>query len=275
MPEPGTYTTIEAHVDERGVATLTLARPEVQNAMNGQMYDEAREALRVFAADPAVRVLVLTNLGKTFCAGGDFKYQQSQADKPRGERIREAQKLALWLRELDTFPKLLIGRINGAAYAGGIGLISTCDIAFGLSDASFAITEARIGMIPGMISPYVVKRIGEANARRLFLNARPFKGDEAVNYGLLTKAFAGHELDAAVEREVDLALRCAPAAVTEIKRLIRYVDRHGFDDNFIYTVDRVADMWGWDEAAEGMQSFFEKRLPHWDWRATKEGRKQP
>lgn len=270
MSEAGTYTTIQAHVDARGVATLTLARPEVQNAMNGQMYDEAREALRLFAADPAVRVLVLTNLGKTFCAGGDFKYQQSQADKPRDERIFEAQKLALWLRELDTFPKLLIGRINGAAYAGGIGLVSTCDIAFGLVDAGFAVTEARIGMIPGMISPYVVKRIGEANARRLFLNARPFKGNEAVGYGLLTQAFAPDELDAAVEREVDLALRCAPTAVAEIKRLIRYVDRHGFDDNFIYTVDRVVDMWGWSDAAEGMQSFFEKRLPRWDWRATNE-----
>src|SRR5690606_1279681 len=120
MPEPGTYTTIEPHVDDRGVATLTPARPEVQNAMNGQMYDEARGALPLSAADPAVRVLVLSNVGKTFSAGGDFKYQQSQADKPRGERIREAQKLALWLRELDTYPKLLIGRINGAAYAGGI-----------------------------------------------------------------------------------------------------------------------------------------------------------
>lgn len=270
MPELGTYNTIEVRVDERGVATLALARPEVQNAMNGQMYDEARQALRLLASDPAVRVLVLSNVGKTFCAGGDFKYQQSQADRPRAERIREAQKLALWLHELDTFPKLLIGRINGSAYAGGLGLISTCDIAFGLCDASFAITEARIGMIPGMISPYVVKRIGEANARRLFLNAKPFKGDEAVGYGLLTQAFAADELDAALEREIDLALRCAPVAASEIKRLIRYVDRHGFDDNFIYTVDRVADMWGWEEAAEGMQSFFEKRLPAWDWRAAKE-----
>lgn len=272
MPDLSAYETIKTHVDDRGVATLTLARPEVRNAMNGQMYDEAREALRLFAEDAAVRVLILSNLGDTFCAGGDFKYQQSQADKPRAERIREAQKLALWLRELDTFPKLLIGRINGSAYAGGIGLVSTCDMAFGLTDASFAVTEARIGMIPGMISPYVVKRIGEVNARRLFLNARPFRGDEAVGYGLLTQALAPDELDAAIEREVDLALRCAPAAVMEIKRLIHYVDRHGFDDNFIYTVDRVADMWGWEEAAEGMQSFFEKRLPSWDWRAAKEGR---
>ena len=157
MPEPGTYTTIEAHVDDRGVATLTLARPEVQNAMNGQMYDEAREALRLFAADPAVRVLVLSNVGKTFCAGGDFKYQQSQADKPRGERIREAQKLALWLRELDTFPKLLIGRINGAAYAGGISL--------GFQEPAKLVEEAQSYVAMGYKA--LKLRIGDTVARDL------------------------------------------------------------------------------------------------------------
>lgn len=266
MPDFGTYETIQVDVDTRGVATLTLIRPEVRNAMNGQMYDEARAVIRALDADPSVRVLILTNVGDTFCAGGDFRYQQSQAGKPRDERIREAQKLALWLRELDTFSKLVIGRINGSAYAGGIGLVSTCDIALGLADSSFAVTEARIGMIPSMISPYVVRRIGAVNARRLFLNATPFSGSDAEAYGLLTKAVAAGEIDAVVEREVDLALRCSPRAVIEIKRLIRYVDSHCFDDNFIYTVDRVADMWDWDDAAEGMQSFFEKRLPRWDWR---------
>lgn len=266
MSKFGAYETIQIEVDARGVATLTLTRPEVRNAMNGKMYDEARSVIHTLDADPSVRVLVLTNVGDTFCAGGDFKYQQSQAGKPRDERVREAQKLALWLRELDTFSKLVVGRINGSAYAGGIGLVSTCDIALGVVDASFAVTEGRIGMIPGMISPYVVRRIGAVNARRLFLNAMPFNGREAESYGLLTKAVVTGELDTAVEREIDLALRCAPKAVAEIKRLIRYVDRHEFEDNFIYTIDRVADMWDWDDAAEGMRSFFEKRQPRWDWR---------
>ena len=260
---------IETRIDPRGVAYLALARPEVKNAMNGTMYDEARAALKDFAADGGVRVLVLTGLGDVFCAGGDFKYQQSQNGRPRAERIREAQKLALWLRELDTFPKLTIGRINGSAYAGGIGLISTCDIAIGLGDARFAVTEARIGMIPGMISPYVVKRIGEANARRLFLNATPFDGHEAKAFGLLSAVANPGDLDTMVEHEIDLALRCAPDAVIAIKRLIHYVDQHGFDDNLIYTVDRVADMWDSADAAEGMQSFYEKRLPRWDWRNTR------
>ena len=156
----------------------------------------------------------------------------------------------------------------GRAYAGGIGLISTCDIAIGLADAKFAVTEARIGMIPGMISPYVVKRIGARNARRLFLNAIAFDGRAAKAFGLLSETVETGGLDDAVEREIDLALRCEPDAVGEIKRLIRYVDQHSFDDNFIYTVDRVADMWDSDAAAEGMQSFYEKRLPSWDSRNT-------
>ena len=257
---------IETSIDARGVAYLTLARPEVKNAMNGTMYDEARAALKKFAADEKVRVLVLSGLGDVFCAGGDFKYQQSQNGRPRMERIKEAQKLALWLHELDIFPKLTIGRINGSAYAGGLGLMSTCDIAIGLADAKFSITEARIGMIPGMISPYVVKRIGEANARRLFLNATPFNGRDALGFGLLSVVAEADDLDDLVEREIDLSLRCAPDAVSGIKRLIHYVDRHGFEDNFIYTVDRVADMWDSADAAEGMQSFYEKRRPHWDWR---------
>lgn len=264
-----TTTTIETRIDGRGVAHLTLARPEVKNAMNGTMYDEARAALKAFAEDAKVRVLVLSGQGDVFCAGGDLKYQQSQNGRPRAERIAEASKLALWLRELDCFPKLTIGRINGSAYAGGIGLIATCDIAIGLADARFCVTEARIGMIPGMISPYVVKRIGQSNARRLFLNATQFDGRAAKSYGLLSETTETDGLDAAVEREVDLALRCAPGAVSEAKRLIRYVDRHDFDDNFIYTIDRVADMWDSADAAEGMQSFYDKRLPRWDWRNSK------
>lgn len=258
------YETIKAHVDDRGVGYLTLSRPEIRNAMNGTMYDEARAVLGSYEADPDVRVVVLSGEGDAFCAGGDFKYQQSQAGRPREERILEAQKLASWLRELDFLGKPLIGRINGAAYAGGLGLVSTCDIAIGLKKETFAITEARIGMLPGMIAPYVVKRMGEANARRLFLNAKPFSGEEAVVYNILSMAVEPEELDHCVEREIDLALRCSPKAVRAAKALIRYVDRHNHDENFIYTVDRVADMWDWPDAAEGMSSFFEKRLPNWD-----------
>lgn len=257
------YETIKFSVDAAGVAKLTLNRPELHNAMNGLMWDEGRDAVRRLEQDPTVRVVVLTGEGKSFCSGGDLKYQRAQRSATREVKISEARKLALWLRELDTLSKPLIGRIQGPAYAGGIGLISVCDIAIGLDTSRFSITEARLGLIPAMISPYVMRRLGTAKARRYFLNGRTFDAGEAVDLGLLDRAVAPDALDAAVQEEVDLVLQCAPGAVRTIKRLIDYVDRHEFEDNCMYTVDRIADMWDDAEASEGLASFAEKRKPFW------------
>ncbi|MCK1394449.1 enoyl-CoA hydratase-related protein [Bradyrhizobium sp. 1] len=259
----GAFTTIEFSVDTRGVATLRLNRPAVHNAMNGVMYDEARSVVSRCESDSSIRVLVLTAAGASFCSGGDLKYQQEQASRPQSERIKEASKLACWLRELDTLSKPVIGRINGPAYAGGLGLVSVCDIAIGCDDAQFAVTEARLGLLPGMISPYLVRRIGEPFARRLFLTGRRITAAEAVTMGLLSVSVPADRLDAAVQEEVDMVLKCAPGSLAANKRLIEYVSTHGSADNFVYTVDRVAEMWAWDEAEEGIKSFLEKRKPAW------------
>jgi methylglutaconyl-CoA hydratase len=256
-------TTIEFDVDARGIARLTLARPQAHNAMNGTMYDEAREAIGRCNSDARIRALVLSGKGSSFCSGGDLKYQQVQAERPQSERIQEASKLAYWLREIDTLSKPVIGRINGPAYAGGLGLIAVCDIAIGVDTSVFAITEARLGLLPGMISPYVVRRIGVPAARRLFLTGRRISASEAVAIDLLTEAVPESELDEAVDREVEMILQCAPGALAASKRLIEYVSTHTAADNLIYTVDRVAEMWAWEEAAEGIRSFIEKRRPLW------------
>jgi len=258
-----TYETIAVKVDERGVGYLTLNRPDVHNAMNSLMWDEGRDATQALDRDPDVRVVVLSGTGKSFCSGGDLKYQLAQRGNPRDQKVSEARKLAQWLRDLDVLSKPLIGKIQGAAYAGGLGLISVCDIAIGLANASFAITEARLGLIPAMISPYVMRRLGTAKSRRYFLNGRRFDANEALALGLLDRVVAPEELEAAVEEEIDLALQCAPAAVATIKRLIDYVSTHQFEDNFTYTVDRIADMWDAPEAIEGLSSFVEKRKPSW------------
>ena len=255
--------TIEFDVDKRGIARLTLARPQAHNAMNGTMYDEAREVVRRCETDPGIRALVLSGQGASFCSGGDLKYQQAQAARPQSERIGEASKLAHWLRELDTLSKPLIGRINGPAYAGGLGLIAVCDIAIGVENSLFAITEARLGLLPGMISPYVVRRIGIPAARRLFLTGRRISATDAVAINLLTEAVPASLLDETVDREVGMILQCAPGALAASKRLIEYVSTHSAADNLIYTVDRVAEMWAWEEAAEGIRSFVEKRQPVW------------
>lgn len=261
------YQTIKVTVDNRGVATLMLDRPEVHNAMNSLMWEEGSDAVRQLDRDPAVRAVVLTGKGASFCSGGDLKYQLGQRDAPRDAKLSEARKLAQWLRDLDTLAKPLIGRIQGPAYAGGLGLISVCDIAVGLDSSVFSITEARLGLIPAMISPYVMRRVGAAKARRYFLNGRRFDAAEAVAIGLLDRAVAPPALDAAIEEEIDLVLQSAPGAVGTIKRLIDYVSRHGFEDNFMYTVDRIADMWNAPEAIEGLSSFVEKRKPSWTHRS--------
>jgi methylglutaconyl-CoA hydratase len=257
------YTTIRSERDARGVATVTLARPEVRNAMNGTMWEELRAAFADIERDASVRVVVLTGDGTTFCAGGDLRYQGSQHGTDRPQRVVEARKLAHLLQEMDTLSKPLIARVNGSCFAGGTSLVAVADAAIGTTTGQFAITEARLGMVPGMISPYVTRRLGISNARRLFLTSRLFSGVEAVEYGLLHRAVAPEALDAAVEEEVALVLQCGPGALATIKQLLAYVSTHSQADNFIYTVDRVADMWDSAEAKEGVASFLEKRKPAW------------
>jgi methylglutaconyl-CoA hydratase len=255
--------TIEFQVDARGVARLTLNRPEVRNAMNGQMYDEARAVVKQVNEDPAIRLLVITGAGDAFCSGGDFKYQQSQSQRRHADRVAEASKLALWLGELDTLSKPLLGRINGFAFGGGVGLVAVCDFAVCAADVKFCLSEVSLGLMPSMISPYVVRKIGVSNARSVFLNAQMFMAEKAQIFGLVHQVVQRESLDDEVEKQVVAYLRCAPGAVAATKRLIDYVDRHDTVANFHYTVDRVAEMWASDEAAEGIDSFLQKRKPSW------------
>ena len=257
------YETIAVEVDSRGIARLTLNRPEAKNAMSQQLVGELREAARGLADDPAVRGIVLTGAGDVFCAGGDLKGFAQQVGRSREERIADARELAEMLRELDGLAKPLIGRINGPAFGGGLGLISICDLAIGVTTAKFALTEVRLGLIPATISPYVVARIGVPNARRVMLNATEMDAAMAVRVGLLAEAVAADQLDAAIERELAALLRCAPGAVTAAKRLIEFVSTHGPDENIPYTAARLADCWESAELAEGVTAFMEKRKPGW------------
>lgn len=246
-----------------GVATLRLNRPEAKNAMNGTMYDEARALVAQIDGDPVVRVVVLTGAGSAFCSGGDFKYQQSQAARPEKERLAEASKLALWLGELDQLTKPVIGRINGAAYGGGLGLVSICDVAIVHSGVKFCLSEASLGLMPSMISPYVVAKMGLSASRSVFLNSRVFDANEAKQFGLVHEVVPEDQLDAAVELQAQLFLRCAPGAVAATKKLVAHVNTHSAHENFDYTVELVAQMWTSQEAAEGIASFLQKREPAW------------
>ena len=257
------FETIRLDIDAAGVARLTLARPDVHNALNAVMLREIDEALDMIESDPAVRVLVLSGEGESFCAGGDFRWQQSQRDQDRASRIRGGRPLAELFARLNTFPRPIIGRINGPAYGGGVGMIAICDVVVTVDSARIALTEVRLGLVPATISPYVAAKLGPSYARRVFLNAKPMSAAEAQRYGLVHEVVPADQLDAAVNAEIDLALSCAPGAVTMTKKLVQYVMSHDTADNLMYTVDRLAEFWVTEEAREGMQSFFDKRKPTW------------
>jgi methylglutaconyl-CoA hydratase len=255
--------TIRVTVDARGVAALWLARPDKHNALDAAMMDGLTAAAARLAADPAVRVVVLRAEGPTFCAGGDLGWMQAQRGADAAGRRAEALRLAGMLRVLNDLPKPLVGRVQGNAFGGGIGMMSVCDVCIGAAGARFGLTETRLGLIPATIAPYVLARMGEAMARRVFMSARLFDAAEAVTLGLLARAVPEADLDAAVEAEVVPYLACAPGAVAEAKALTRRfglaIDAAAIED----TAAALARRWESAEAAEGIAAFFDRRKPSW------------
>lgn len=257
------YNAIKFSIDSSGVATITMARPQAHNAMNSEMLEEFRDAVAECHGRSDIRVVVLAGEGKSFSAGGDIKGQQLQKDHDESHRLEEAGKFASLLKELDELNKPLIGKIHGGAYGGGVGLVTVCDVAIAVASSEFAVTEVRLGLTPSVIAPYMLRRMGQAAARRLILTARSLKAGEAVAVGLVDRVVDAGELDAAVAEEIGLLLRCAPSALAASKRLISYMVEHGIEENLAYGVDCVADIWTSGEAAEGMLAFIEKRQPSW------------
>lgn len=257
------FETIRITTDARGVATLLLNRAEKHNALSAQMIAEITEAAGVLGHDPAVRVVVLTGAGASFCAGGDLGWMQAQMAADGETRAHEARKLAGMLHALNTLPKPLIGRVQGQAFGGGIGMMSVCDVAIGVVGPKFGLTETRLGLIPATIGPYVLARMGEAMARRVFMSARLFGAEEAVTLGLLARAVAPEDLDTAIEAEVAPYLACAPGAVAAAKALTRRLGPAIGPAEIDDTIAALVACWEGTEAVEGITAFFEKRKPHW------------
>ncbi|WP_417699678.1 crotonase/enoyl-CoA hydratase family protein [Pseudophaeobacter sp.] len=257
------YKTVLLETDARGVARLTLNRPEKHNAMSGEMLLEIKAAAAELATDERVRVVVLTGAGKSFCAGGDLGWMQQQMQADAATRAAEARILAEALMLLNTLPKPLIGAIQGNAFGGGVGMASVCDVAIGVDHLKMGLTETRLGLIPATIGPYVVARMGEARARRVFMSARLFGAAEAVDLGLLAKAVPAADLAAAVEFEVEPYLSCAPGAVAAAKKLARDLGPRLDDTVIDMTISALVERWEGDEAPEGIGAFFDKRKPRW------------
>lgn len=250
-------------VDARGVATLTLNRPATHNALNATLIAELKRAADWLAGQSSLRAVVLTGAGASFCAGGDLGWMQQNMKKSRAERVAESFELALMLRALNELPMPLIGRINGPAYGGGVGMIAVCDVSVAVDTGVYCLTEVRLGLLPANIAPYVVARMGEANARRTFLTAKRMTAAEARRLGLVSEVVGAEQLDAAVERELADLLQCAPGAVAATKKLVSYVDSHDLPTSMIYAADKLADAWETEEGREGIAAFFAKRAPAW------------
>jgi len=255
------FDTITLATDPRGIATLTLNRPERHNAMSAQMIAELTDAAARIAADDGIRAVILTGAGDSFCAGADLGWMQDQMAADSATRAAGARRLALMLRALNELPKPLIGRVNGQAFGGGLGLIAVCDLAIAADSAVFAFSETRLGIIPATIGPYVIARMGEARAREVFFSARRFTAPEAQRLGLIART--APDLDAAVEAEVAPYLATAPAAVARAKALVRSLGPVIDDAVIDRTAAALVAAWESPEAQEGITAFFARRKPGW------------
>jgi methylglutaconyl-CoA hydratase len=255
---------ITSSTDARGVATVTLNRPEKHNALDGATLRELQSVLIDIENDPNVRIVVLTGAGASFCAGADIGHMRSMLGATHAQNMDDALVLARCLRTLDELDRPVIARVNGNAFGGGLGLIACADIAIGSTTARFALTEVRLGIVPAAISPYVVTAIGNRDARRLFLTAATLDAAEACSVRLLHLAVAPESLDQAVDEHIDMLLRASPEALRAAKKLVRRVTV--FHDREVLATETaalLASLRVSPEGKEGLSAFLERRAPAW------------
>ena len=252
-------------VDVRNnIGLVALNRPELHNAFNETLIAELTAVLQMLDADASVRAVVLTGHGKSFCAGADLNWMKKMAGYGAAENLADAQALALMLRTLNGLSKPTVACVRGAAFGGGVGLVACCDIAVAAHDAIFSLSEAKLGLIPATISPYVIEAIGARQARRYFLTAERFTAAEAFRIGLVHDIVPAPELDARVNELLGELLVAGPAAQLECKALIRGVAHRPIDADVIAgTAEHIAAVRASAEGREGVAAFLGKRPPNW------------
>jgi len=247
-----------------GVARVTLNRPELRNAFDDVLIAELRKAFAEVEKDKNIRVMVLAGNGPAFCAGADLNWMKRMAGYGYAENLADAQALAGMLAALDRLPKPTIARVHGPVFAGGTGLVAACDIAVGTPEAKFCLSEAKLGLSPATISPYVMRAMGERTARRYFLTAEVFDAQEALRVGMLSVLVPANALDSTVDELVKHLLAGGPEAHAKIKALIRDVAGRRPDDALAAdTAQRIAEIRGSPEGKEGIAAFLEKRKASW------------
>jgi methylglutaconyl-CoA hydratase len=247
-----------------GVARLTLNRPEIHNAFDDDLIARLTETLRAIEADPAVRLVVLASAGKSFSAGADLNWMKRMAGYSHEENRADAGRLAEMLRTLNRLAKPTVALVQGAAFGGGVGLVACCDIVVAARRARFALTEVRLGILPAVISPYVVAAVGERAARRYLLTAERFDAEEAHRLGLVHAVVDDDQLEATAATLLGELAKAGPKALGETKDLIFRVSRGPVDDAMIAdTAERITRIRASDEGREGLSAFLDKRPPAW------------
>jgi methylglutaconyl-CoA hydratase len=251
-------------IDDYGVATITLNRPKVHNAFDDTLIKNLGAELSRLEEDLDTSFIILAANGDSFSAGADLNWMQRMAQYSEQENLKDARQLAELMRRLHDFKKPTIAKVQGAAFGGGVGLVACCDIAIASEKASFCLSEVKLGLIPAVISPYVVKAIGERQARRYFITAERFDAREALRIGLVHRVVSPESLDDWVDKLITTLQANGPNAMSACKDLIRTVSRAPIDADMIEdTAQRIAAVRVSDEGQEGLDAFLNKRKPDW------------
>jgi methylglutaconyl-CoA hydratase len=247
-----------------GIARVTLDRPDLRNAFDDELISSLTTVFNAIGSDGSIRVMILGGNGPAFCAGADLNWMKRMAKYGYDENLADAEALALMLATLDRLPKPTIARVHGPVFAGGTGLVAACDIAVGTPQAKFCLSEAKLGLSPATISPYVIRAMGEREARRYFLTAEVFDAAEAFRIGLLSLLVSPSELDSSIDELITHLMAGGPQAHRKIKELIRAVAGRPVDDALAAdTAKRIAEIRVSPEGREGIASFLEKRKAAW------------
>ena len=247
-----------------GVATVTLNRPDMHNALDETLIRDLTRSFDMLGSDPSCRMALLKANGPSFCAGADINWMMRTAQYSPEQNNAEAQNLALMMKTLNDFPKPLVALVQGATVGGGVGIVACCDIVVASDAASFRLSEVKLGIVPAVISPYVVRAIGVRACRRYFLTAEPFNATEAKNLGLIHELVPDRMMSAAAAKLVERLSAGGPKAQAAVKDLLRRVETGPIDDEVIgFTTELIARLRASPEGREGLAAFLEKRNPKW------------
>lgn len=255
--------TLNKHAD---VTTLALNRPETHNAFDAELIQQLTAALEALDKDDSVRAVIITGTGSTFSAGADLNWMRSMAKASESENLQDSLQLAKLMRTLNYLSKPTIARVNGAAYGGGVGLIACCDIAIGIEATKFSLSEVKLGLVPAVISPYVISAIGLRHARRLFLSAEIFDSALALRIGLLHETVPHAQLDESIDKTLHWLLKGGPSAQTEAKKLALRISGNSFENAEKTDQENaalIAKLRVSAEGQEGLNAFLEKRAADW------------